>query len=798
MKVWLVAVILAAILVPSGIYGSHYFAGAQQASQATSQTQPTISVNPANATAGGTIQVNGNNFTKDSTVSLSFDKVLSSAPLTGGSAIILQGDIKPGTTTASATTQNGSKAGLSGIFGFFQGLFGANNSSGAVQGSIAITQGTQNVFLAVQTAPASATNATLKCAGKAVSQVAIPDSGAAIAQANLTSGTTYSDCAIDLATASGIQPAQLNAFTVPASNNSSSPDTVTVSNGTFNATIKVPSTASGNYSAVAAGTQDVAFSHVTVSGAGASSVPTPPLSTNSTAPAGNSTSQPSNATASSNSTASSNASSSIANATAANQNMTGQFTFSNQTAGSSSSGQANVNVGNTNVQQGAPLAISGQGFKPQTPVQVFINNVQVTNIITNVQGSFNSVVIVPTTVNTGSANVVVKAEQTTINKQVVIVKPTAESLGPSAVTFAAVSTGGETLTGAPVSVFDTSTGQLVMSGKTPLQLTLRQGTYSVFYSAFNGMEFVSASPGAWAKTGDVGAGVVTVPGGSSMTVTATYQHTTIVAPPISTTTNSLKLKAVDTSGNPINGMFVTVYSADNGARIQQGFTNMTVSNLKPGTYPIFFANFGSATFASAYPGTWVQTPYGGAGLVTIPNDGVSHDITVTAVYQVSQTTTASFAIQAPINVNGTIFSITSNQTTPAGPYINSGLFRLKVDSENPAKAAFSASFVSARSDLNSNVALNSQQSRAHATFQIDNLKQSFARPVGPASYVIVGTADVLMDGTMLSAAAPVQITLNGGPDMAPTGIQITFQGDGSHSAAARFETLYGAVDIGLR
>jgi hypothetical protein len=114
------------------------------------------------------------------------------------------------------------------------------------------------------------------------------------------------------------------------------------------------------------------------------------------------------------------------------------------------------------------------------------------------------------------------------------------------------------------------------------------------------------------------------------------------------------------------------------------------------------------------------------------------------------------------------------------------------------QASFSASLVSARSDLNNNVMLNSQQSRAHSTFQIDNLKATFAHPVGPDTYVIVGTADVLMDGTMYSAAEPVQITVTGGSDLAPTGVQIAFQGDGGQSAAARFETLYGAVDIGLK
>src|SRR5215217_545213 len=77
-----------------------------------------------------------------------------------------------------------------------------------------------------------------------------------------------------------------------------------------------------------------------------------------------------------------------------------------------------VQLDETSAEPGSPLAISGEGFQSDTPIQIFINNVQITNVITNVEGSFNTVVIVPTTVAAGSAQVVIRTEQTNIIQNV--------------------------------------------------------------------------------------------------------------------------------------------------------------------------------------------------------------------------------------------------------------------------------------------------------------------------------------------------------------------------------------------
>jgi hypothetical protein len=224
-----------------------------------------------------------------------------------------------------------------------------------------------------------------------------------------------------------------------------------------------------------------------------------------------------------------------------------------------------------------------------------------------------------------------------------------------------------------------------------------------------------------------------------------------------------------------------------------------VDHLKPGTYPIFFANFNQLAFVSASPGSWVQTTFGGAGLVTIPDDGSNHNVVVTAVYDRTTTTTEEqFHIQSPLDVKGNIFSITSNGTRPEGPFVMSGSFALKVSDEDPAKASFSAYFVSAREDSNENVQLDSQRSRDHDTFQIADFKPQIARPVGPDSYLVSGTADLLLNGDMYSNNEKVQIMVRGGEQLTPTNIEIEFQGHEKYSAAHRLETLFGAVTSGFQ
>jgi PKD repeat protein len=118
----------------------------------------------------------------------------------------------------------------------------------------------------------------------------------------------------------------------------------------------------------------------------------------------------------------------------------------------------------TSAEPGSPLAISGEGFQPNIPIQIFINNIQITNVITNVEGSFNTVVIVPTTVTTGSAQVVVRTEQTNIIQNVNIIQLDATTEGPSTLRLTAVSAtdNGEALRDAPVTIIDTSSGLLLI------------------------------------------------------------------------------------------------------------------------------------------------------------------------------------------------------------------------------------------------------------------------------------------------------------------------------------------------
>ena len=460
-----------------------------------------------------------------------------------------------------------------------------------------------------------------------------------------------------------------------------------------------------------------------------------------------------------------------------------------------------VQLDETSAEPGSPLAISGEGFQPDTPVQIFINNVQITNVIANVEGSFNTVVIVPTSVAAGSAQVVVRTEQTTIVQNVNIIQLDGGIEVPSTLRLTAVSAtdNGEALPNAPVTVFDASSGEVIEHGRTPMDIELQEGTYSIFYSDFGRFEFESAEPGRWIDTPDGGSGLITIREGRNTTVTALYSEQPAPPPPPRITDNSLTLRAHDTQGNPIQGMFVTIYNAEAAEKIEQGFTELRVDDLPPGTYPVFFSNFEELEFLSASPGTWIQTPFGGVGLVTIPDDGEDHNIVVSAEY--NRTTVVEeeqFNIQAPLDLEGNIFTITSNQTRPEGPFVMSGTFALRVSDEEPVSATFSAFFMSAREDSNENVELESQKSRDHDTFQIVDLKPRVARPIGLNSYVVSGTADLLLNGDMYSNDERIVVIVRGGEELTPTNVEIDFRGDQRYSAANRLDALYGVVSSGFQ
>lgn len=473
-------------------------------------------------------------------------------------------------------------------------------------------------------------------------------------------------------------------------------------------------------------------------------------------------------------------------------------TAQNQT--DTSEEEPTVQVDETSAEPGSPLAIRGEGFQPDTPIQIFINNVPLTNVITNVEGSFNTVIIVPTTVAAGSAQVVVRSEQTNIIQNVDIISLNGTTEGPSTLRLTAVSAtdNGEALRNARVTIFDVSSGEVIERGRTPMDIELQEGTYSIFYSDFGRFEFESAEPGTWINTPNGGSGLITIREGRNTTVTALYSERPVPPPPPRVTDNSLTLRTQDTQGNLIQGMFVTIYDADAAEKIEQSFTELRVDDLPPGTYPIFFANFDELVFLSASPGTWSQTPFGGVGLVTIPDDGEDHNIVVTAQYNRTTIVEEQFNIQAPLDVEGNIFTITSNQTRPEGPFVLSGTFALRVSDEEPVSATLSAYFTSVREDSNENVDLESQRSRDHDTFQIVDLKPRVARPIGPNGYVISGTADLLLNGDMYSNDERVHVILRGGEELTPTNIEIDFRGDQRYSAANRLDTLYGVISSGFQ
>lgn len=844
MKMRLFASFLAAIIIASGMLGAFYFTGAHIS--AAQVQRPVLTVSPRVVPPGATIHVTGSGFEQQSSVSVSLAKVLSNATFESGSAYLVRSPaaaVSPGVLPASLQAKSsGGILGnaLSALSNLFGGAVpGTNNSStpGSISsGNTSSTTGStfadnstlpvasQHTLFVLQSQPGASSNATLSCQNQTVVQVPLSASGVTVA--NVPSGTQIDQsCSVTIASTSGPvgQNSTFSNVTSPQAGIALFSKVVKSNSlGGFSGQVRIPAAAAGEFAVLAQGTGDAnGFAIVNVRSATTATPPpavTPPANQTSSAnQTASSSSNSSNATTTSTNTTSpvsppvqnnsapptTQSTPPAATSNAAGNSSSAANSSSSASSSSNSSASANVQVSENELQPGSPVAVSGSGFRPQVPVQVFINNVQITNIITNVQGSFDTVIVVPTTVNSGSANVVVKAQQTNISKQVTIVQaPPSGTVQHTLVTFNAVlaSSGTQALSGAPVTVLDSSNGHIVKKGKTPLEINdLPKGTYSVFYSDFGSYSFVSAAPGKWTATNNGGAGIIAVSGFKDMTITAMYANKPAPPPAPSPVKSSMTLAAQDTSGNPMPGMFVTVYSSDASQIVQQGYTTMKVTGLLPGTYPVFFANFGSAVFASASPGAWVQTPYGGAGLVTVPDDGQSHDIAVTAVYQVSQTTIQEQpSIQAPLDLSGTIYTITANTTQPSGPQVISGTFHLKVSSDNPAQASLSAYMVSANDDTNPNVSIDSQSSRDHHTLQIVDLKPSAAGAIGPNAYAIAGTADLLVDGTMYASSEKVLVTVSGGDDLTPTNVQIIFQGKSPDSAANRLDTLYGAVDLGLK
>ena len=215
-------------------------------------------------------------------------------------------------------------------------------------------------------------------------------------------------------------------------------------------------------------------------------------------------------------------------------------------------------------------------------------------------------------------------------------------------------------------------------------------------------------------------------------------------------------------------MFVTIYNAESRERIEQGFTEFRVDDLPPGTYPIFFSNFEDLVFLVP-PLAWIQTPFGGVGLVTIPDDSEDHNIVVTAEYNRTTIVQERFNIQAPLDLEGDIFSITSNQTRPEGPFVMSGSFALRSSDEEPVSATLSAYFMSAREDSNENVDLRVTEEQRPRYVpdrgpQAKGGKAHWAQQL----YVVSGTADLLLNGDMYSNDERIVVIVRGEERRQPT------------------------------
>ncbi|MFL6512387.1 MAG: hypothetical protein ACJ70X_05510 [Nitrososphaera sp.] len=798
-----VIAILAVVLIisSSGTVGSFYFVSSQ--GQTTAEPPEIILSGDEDASPGSVVGLEGTNFGADSPVSIYF---MSAEPvdLDDGTAFILQGVDLNQNTTAGLKGNNNTFFDTAGDTVNTLGRLlesstdqGDNDTTGTAITTNMSSISDRNLLIVLQDVPPVNGTMSLECGDVNITQGRINGTIGAFR----ASPGTYNECLISISDGDITNTGEIDELTIASDSvedleNSLVTSEATNQEGTFESSVTVPDVEEGGYAILAVADDGrMAISELSVV-------------------------VPESVTEPSVNASSSNATEGIVNETTPsapeeeeegvegeNATTTTTTPVQNQTqdnqTDTSEEGQQQptVQLDETSAEPGSPLAIRGEGFQPGKPIQILINNVPITNVLANVEGSFKTVVVVPTTAVAGSAQVVVRSETTNIIEPVSIIQSEGGTRGPSTLSLSAVSTtdNGDALRNAPVTIFDARSGEVIERSRTPVDVELQEGTYSIFYSDFGRFEFESAEPGTWIDTPDGGSGLITIREGRNSTVTALYgERPTPPSPPPRVTDNSITLRAQDTQGNLIPSMFVTVYDIQAAEKIDQGFTELRVDDLPPGTYPVYFANFEDLEFLSASTGTWTQTPFGGVGLVTIPNDGEDHDVAVTAEYNRSTIVQEQFNIQAPLNLEGDIFTITSNQTRPEGPYVMSGSFALRVNDEEPVSATLSAYFMSTREDSNENVDLQLQRSRDHDTLQILDLKPRIARPIGPNSYVVSGTADLLLNGDMYSNDERVNVIVRGGDELTPTNIEIDFRGDQRSSAANRLDTLYGAVSSGFQ
>jgi hypothetical protein len=173
---------------------------------------------------------------------------------------------------------------------------------------------------------------------------------------------TYDRCSISVSNGNITDTGEIGNLMVVSDSkedyrNSAATSVTTDEQGAFEASLRVPNIEEGEYAILAVGDGRLA----SVSG----------LSVNSTQPVTETEDAFANSTAN------------IINETITqaqeNATLTQNQTQNNQT---DTNTEATVQIDETSAKPGSPLAISGERFQPSSPIQILINNVQITNVIT--------------------------------------------------------------------------------------------------------------------------------------------------------------------------------------------------------------------------------------------------------------------------------------------------------------------------------------------------------------------------------------------------------------------------------
>lgn len=128
----------------------------------------------------------------------------------------------------------------------------------------------------------------------------------------------------------------------------------------------------------------------------------------------------------------------------------------------------------------------------------------------------------------------------------------------------------------------------------------------------------------------------------------------------------------------------------------------------------------------------------------------------------------------PVDLSGTIYHYTNNNTKPPGTWIITGTWNMKIIDNK--SASFIADVTQARVDANATF-----DTRNEHTHQITNFEPTFVS-ISDSQIILNGTADNIQNGEMRFQDIPLSITIVGGSSLPYSQIFVKQGGEASQYA----------------